>query len=88
MLAVQAFCLVQCWKPIVHYHTHIYGPVHGVTTHENSTTISLYGYDLAEYVVESSLGIPTGCAEAAMAEPLGCSVKLRWLNRGVVWVQL
>jgi hypothetical protein len=23
-----------------------------------------------------------------MAEPLGCSVKLRWLNRGMVWVQL
>jgi hypothetical protein len=28
------------------------------------------------------------CAEAAVAEPLGCSVKLRWLNHGVVWVQL
>jgi hypothetical protein len=26
--------------------------------------------------------------EAAMAELLGCSVKLRWLNRGMVWVQL
>jgi hypothetical protein len=23
-----------------------------------------------------------------MAEPLGCSVKLRWLNRGIVWVKL
>jgi hypothetical protein len=23
-----------------------------------------------------------------MAEPLGCSVKLRWLNRGMVWVPL
>jgi hypothetical protein len=23
-----------------------------------------------------------------MAEPLGCSVKLRWLNRGIVWIQL
>jgi hypothetical protein len=23
-----------------------------------------------------------------MAELLGCSVKLRWLNRGIVWVQL
>jgi hypothetical protein len=43
--------------------------------------MSLYGYGLAYYVVESSLGVPTGCAgklrwqitgmfgEAAMAEP-------------------
>jgi hypothetical protein len=43
--------------------------------------MSLYGYGLAQYVVESSLGVPTGCAgklrwqtagmfgEAAMAEP-------------------
>jgi hypothetical protein len=43
--------------------------------------MSLYGYGLAKYVVESSLGVPTGCAgklrwqttgmfgEAAMAEP-------------------
>jgi hypothetical protein len=43
--------------------------------------MSLYGYGLAKYVVEPSLGIPTGCAgklrwqtigmfgEAAMAEP-------------------
>jgi hypothetical protein len=23
-----------------------------------------------------------------MSEPLGCLVKLRWLNRGMVWVQL
>jgi hypothetical protein len=23
-----------------------------------------------------------------MAEPLGCSVKLRWLNRRIAWVQL
>jgi hypothetical protein len=23
-----------------------------------------------------------------MAELLGCSVKLRWLNRGMVWVEL
>jgi hypothetical protein len=23
-----------------------------------------------------------------MAEPLGCSMKLRWLNRLIVWVQL
>jgi hypothetical protein len=23
-----------------------------------------------------------------MAELLGCLVKLRWLNRGIVWVQL
>jgi hypothetical protein len=27
------------------------------------------------------------CGEAAMAESLGCLVKLRWVNRGVVWVQ-
>jgi hypothetical protein len=51
-----------------------------VTTHENSTTMSLYGYDLAWYVVEASLYQPdvqgscdggtTGmCDEAVMAEP-------------------
>jgi hypothetical protein len=74
-------CPVRCWKPVVSYHAQISGPVHGVTTHENSTTMSLYGYGLALYVVESSLGVPTGCAgklrwqtagmfgEAAMAEP-------------------
>jgi hypothetical protein len=26
------------------HHTQIYGPVHGATTHKNSTTMSLYGY--------------------------------------------
>jgi carboxylesterase type B len=37
--------------------------------------MSLYGYGLAKYVVESSLGVPTGCVgklrwqTAAMAEP-------------------
>jgi hypothetical protein len=31
--------------------------------------MSLYGYDLAQYVVEFSLGIPTSCAG-----------KLRWQN--------
>jgi hypothetical protein len=43
--------------------------------------MSLYGYGVAQYVVEFSLGVPTGCAgsydgrtagmfgEAAMAEP-------------------
>jgi hypothetical protein len=63
-----------------------------VITHENSTTMSLYGYGLAQYVVEFSLGIPTSCdgrtagmfGEAVMAEPMGCSVKLRWLNRVMV----
>jgi hypothetical protein len=48
--------------------------------------MSLYGYGLAQYVVEFSLGVPTSCTEAAMTEPLGCSVKLRWLNHGMVWV--
>jgi hypothetical protein len=47
---------------VASYHTQIYGPVHGATTHENSTTMSLYGYGLALYAVESSLGVPTGCA--------------------------
>jgi hypothetical protein len=28
------------------HHTQIYGPVHGATTHENSATMSLYGYGL------------------------------------------
>jgi hypothetical protein len=40
-------CPVRCWKPVDIYHTQIYGPVHGATTHENSTTTSLYGYGLA-----------------------------------------
>jgi hypothetical protein len=62
-------CPVRCWKPVVSYHTQIYGPVHGTTTHENSTTMSLYGYGLAYYVVESSPDVPTGCAG-----------KLRWQN--------
>jgi hypothetical protein len=47
-----------------------------MTTHENSATMSLYEYDLAHYVVEFSLGIPTSCdgrtagifGEAAMAK--------------------
>jgi hypothetical protein len=64
---VQGCCLVRCWKPMVSYHTQIKGPVHGATTHENSTTMSLYGYGLGHYVIEFSLGIPTVCAG-----------KLRW----------
>jgi hypothetical protein len=28
------------------------------------------------------------CGEAVMAELLGCSVELRWLNHRMVWVQL
>jgi hypothetical protein len=70
MPMVQGYCLVQCWKPVVSYHSQIYGLVHGVTTHEDSTTMSLYGYGLAQYVVEFSLGVLTGCAG-----------KLRWQNR-------
>jgi hypothetical protein len=62
MPAVQGCCLVQCFKPAVSYHTQIKGPVHGAATHENRTTMSLYGYDLTQYVVEFSLGVPTGCA--------------------------
>jgi hypothetical protein len=42
------------------YHTQILGLIHGATTHENSATMSLYGYDLAQYVVETNLGVPTG----------------------------
>jgi hypothetical protein len=45
----------------VSHQTQIYGPVHGATTHENSTTMSLYGYDQTYYMVESSLGVPIGC---------------------------
>jgi hypothetical protein len=74
MLAVQGCCPVRCWKHVVSYHTQIYGPVHGATTNENSTTMSLYGYDLAQYVVEFSLGVPTDCEG-----------KLRWQNRWDVW---
>jgi hypothetical protein len=40
-------CLVRCWKSVASYHTQIKGPVHGATTQENSTTMSLYGYGLA-----------------------------------------
>jgi hypothetical protein len=28
------------------------------------------------------------CGEAEMAKPLECAVKLRWLNRGKLWVKL
>jgi hypothetical protein len=34
-------------KPVVSHHTQIYGLVHGVTSHDNSATMSLYGYDMA-----------------------------------------
>jgi hypothetical protein len=44
-------------KAVVSHRTQIYGPVHGATTHENSATMSLYGYGLAYYVVETSLGM-------------------------------
>jgi hypothetical protein len=67
---VQGCFPVRCWKPVVSNHTQIEGPVHGATTHENSTTMSLYGYGLTQYVVEFSLGIPTGCTG-----------KLQWQNR-------
>jgi hypothetical protein len=46
MPIVQGFCLVRYWKPVVSYHIQILGQVHGATTHENSTAMSLYGYDL------------------------------------------
>jgi hypothetical protein len=61
MSMVKGYCPMRCWKPMVSYHTQIYGPVHGATAHENNTTMSLYGYGLAQYVVEFSLGIPTSC---------------------------
>jgi hypothetical protein len=89
MPMVQGCCPVRCWKPVVSYHTQIQGSVHGATTHENSTTMSLYGYGLAQYVVEfKSWHTNRLCGEAAMVEPLECSVKLRWLNHVMVWVQL
>jgi hypothetical protein len=62
MLTVQSYCPLRCWQPVVSYHTPISGPIHGVTTHENSTTMSIYGYGLKQYVVEFSIGVPTGCA--------------------------
>jgi hypothetical protein len=34
-------------KLVVSYHTQIKGPVHGATTHENSTTMSLCGYGMS-----------------------------------------
>jgi hypothetical protein len=39
-------------------------------THENSATMNLYGYGLAQYVVEFSLDIATSCVG-----------KLQWQNR-------
>jgi hypothetical protein len=41
--------------PVVSHHTQIYGLVRGATTNENTTTLSLYGYGLTQYVVEASL---------------------------------
>jgi hypothetical protein len=41
-------CLVVAashWFVII--HTQIYGPFHGATIHENSTTMVLYGYNWA-----------------------------------------
>jgi hypothetical protein len=55
-------------QSLVCYHTQIKGPVHGVITHENSATMSLYGYDLAQYMVETSRGIPTGGADRVGAQ--------------------
>jgi hypothetical protein len=34
-------------KPVVSQHAQIPGPVRGVTNHENSANMSLYGYNLA-----------------------------------------
>jgi hypothetical protein len=54
------------------------GPVHGATTHKNNTTMSLYGYGLTRYVVETSLGIPIGGANCVGAQSV-------WLEmRGLV----
>jgi hypothetical protein len=61
MPTVQGYCPIRCWKATVSYHTQIKGLIYGATTHENSTTTSLYGYGLAQYVVEFSLGVPTSC---------------------------
>jgi hypothetical protein len=38
-----------------------------VTIHENSTTMILYGYVLAQYVVESCLVVPTSAADGVEA---------------------
>jgi hypothetical protein len=39
---------------VVAHHAQIKGPVHGTTTHDNSETMSLYGYGLVLYVVDAS----------------------------------
>jgi hypothetical protein len=39
-----------------------------MTTHENSATMSLYGYELSQYVVETSLGVPTGGVDCVGAQ--------------------
>jgi hypothetical protein len=33
-------------EPVVSHHAQIWGLVHGAATHENSATMSLYGYGL------------------------------------------
>jgi hypothetical protein len=50
-------------QPLVCHHTQISVPVHKEITYENSTTMSLYEYDLIQQVVETSLGGPTGGAD-------------------------
>jgi hypothetical protein len=44
-----------------------------VTTHENSTTMSLYGYGLVQYVVEPSLAYQS-------------VVRIEWTLLGSVWL--
>jgi hypothetical protein len=55
-----------------------------MTTHENSAIMSLYGYGLAQYVVETSLGMPIGDADCVGAQSVwmemcgfGCSQHLQ-----------
>jgi hypothetical protein len=39
-----------------------------VITHENNATMSLFGYGLAQYVVETSLGVPIGGVDCVGAQ--------------------
>jgi hypothetical protein len=41
-----------------------------VTTYENNITMSLYGYGLTQYVIETSLGVPTGGVDRVVARSI------------------
>jgi hypothetical protein len=50
--------------------------------------MSLYGYGLAYFVVESSLDVPTGCAGKLRWQTAGMFGEAAMRNCGMVWVKL